>query len=155
MLSIKIASLKNFEKEFVLVLDEMFLTEGMNFNVASKLFIGNVTLLEHEGITNHSLVLILGGMSICWNQTVTYYFTSDSVKGSALKPIIHSIISKAEAISLRVNSITSDMGACNTVMWTSYGIGCSLLGNINNSVLHPCDSERKLYFLPDVSHLPI
>lgn len=153
MLSIKIASFNNFEKECVLVLDEMFLTEGMNYDVASKSFIGNVTLPEHEGIANHGLVFMLGGISSRWKQTVAYYFTSDSVKGGTLKPIINSIISKAEDIGLRVNSITSDMGACNKAMWTSYGVGCSFLRDVNNSVLHPCDSERKLYFLPDVPHL--
>jgi len=57
----------------------MFLTEGINYDVASKSFIGNVTLPEHEGIANHGLVFMLGGISSRWKQTVAYYFTSDSV----------------------------------------------------------------------------
>lgn len=111
------------------------------------------TLPDHEGIANHGLVFMLGGICSRWKQTVAYYFTSNSVNGHTLKPIINSIISKAESIGLRVNSVISDMGASNKAMWSSCGVGSSFGGNINNSILHPCDSKHKLFFLPDVPHL--
>lgn len=88
-------------------------------------------------------------------QTVAYYFTSDSVKGNIFKKIIIEIISKAEALGLKVNSVTSDMGACNKAMWGSFGIHClpGSTGHLQNSTVHPCDSNRELYFLPDVPNL--
>lgn len=60
---------------------------------------------------------------------------------------------KAESIGIRVNSVTSDMGASNRAMWNSYGVNCSPDGTINNSIPHPSDSKRRLFFLPDVPHL--
>jgi len=40
-------------------------------------------------------------------------------------------------------------------MWKSFVIHC-LPGSteyLQNSIVHPCDSNRDLYFLPDVPHL--
>lgn len=47
------------------------------------------------------------------------------------------------------------MGSCNKAMWQSYGIYCTpgLDNFFNNSIIHPCDPQRKLYFMPDVPHL--
>lgn len=153
MMSIKIVSLNDKQTDCVLILDEMFLTEGLIYDVATKSFIGNVTLPDHEGVANHGLVFMLGGISSRWKQTVAYYFTSNSVNGHTLKPIMNNIILKAESIGLRVISVTSDMGASNKTMWTSYGINCSFGNNINNSIQHPYDPERKIFFLPDVPHV--
>lgn len=75
MMSLKITTLNEFEKDCVLVLDEMFITEGITYDVASKTFIGDITLLQHQGIATHGLVFMLGGISSRWMQTVAYYFT--------------------------------------------------------------------------------
>ncbi|XP_008190218.1 uncharacterized protein LOC103312019 [Acyrthosiphon pisum] len=109
MLAIKVSTLNDTEKECVLVLDEMFLVEGLVYDISSKSFVGNVTLPEHNGVVNHALVFMLAGISSRWKQTVAYYFTSDSVNGNTFKTIIIEIISKAEALGLKVNSDTSDI----------------------------------------------
>jgi len=88
MLSIKVSMLNDFEKDCFLVLDEMYINEGIVYDVASKTFLGNVTLPDHEGVSNHGLVFMLGGISSRWKQTVAYYFTSDSVRGHTFKAII-------------------------------------------------------------------
>lgn len=75
MITLKISSLNEFEKDCVLVLDEMFITEGINYDVASKTFIGEVTLPQHKGNATHGLVFMLGGISSRWKQVVAYYFT--------------------------------------------------------------------------------
>lgn len=67
IISIKIASFNDSQKEYVLVLDELFLTEGINYEVAFKSFIGSVTLPEHKGIDNHGLVFML---SEIFSQTI-------------------------------------------------------------------------------------
>lgn len=103
----------------------MFLTEGINYDVASKSFIGNVTIPEHNGVANHGLVFMLGGISSRWKQTIAYYFTGKLINGDILHRIINNIILKAESIGIRVNSVTSDMGASNRAMWNSYGVNCS------------------------------
>jgi len=47
------------------------------------------------------------------------------------------------------------MGACNKAIWKNLGIHClpESTGHLQNSTVHPCDSNRDLYFLPDVPHL--
>jgi len=59
----------------VLALDEMFITEGITYDVGPKTFIGDVTLPQHQGIATHGLVFMLGGVSSRWKQTFAYYFT--------------------------------------------------------------------------------
>lgn len=74
LMSLKVTTLNEFEKDCVLVLHKMFITEGITYDVASKAFIGDVTLLEHQGVATHGLVFMFGGVSSRWKQTVAYYF---------------------------------------------------------------------------------
>lgn len=56
-------------------------------------------------------------------------------------------------MAIRVHSVTSDMGASNKSMWSSYGVHCKSDGNLKNSITHPFEPERSLYFMADASHL--
>jgi hypothetical protein len=96
---------------------------------------------------------MLGGISTRWKQTVAYYYTGSSVNGGVLKNIVLSIIKYTEEIGLKVNSVTSDMGAINQAMWKSFNISCSKSGSISSSIKHPCDPTRTIDFLADVPHL--
>lgn len=82
-------------------------------------------------------------------------FLGNSVNGKSFQPIVNQIITEAEKIGLKVNSITSDMGSSNKAMWTAYGINCQPGSEhtYNNCTPHPIDRERKLFFMPDVPHL--
>lgn len=95
---------------------------------------------------------MLGGIASRWKQVVAYFFTSDRVNGSLLKPIICDIIKKAENIGLRVHSVTTDMASANQAMWRSFGIGASKYTTINNACNHPNDENRKLFFFHDCVH---
>lgn len=66
MLAIKVSTLNDTEKECVVVLDEMFLVQGLVYDVSSKSFLGNVTLPEHNGVANHALVFMLAVVSSRW-----------------------------------------------------------------------------------------
>lgn len=46
-----------------LTLDEMEISQAVEYDPSSKRIIGDVTLPEHDGIANHGLVLMLGGES--------------------------------------------------------------------------------------------
>lgn len=48
----------------------------------------------------------------------------NSVSGKSFQLIVNQIITEAEKIDLKVNSITSDMGSSNKAMWLAYGINC-------------------------------
>lgn len=159
-MKIKIDTMKQpQEKECVLLLDEMSLTESVDYDTSTSSYFGNVTLPFHElqanVHANHALVFMLGGISTRWKQTVAYYYTSSSVDGSVLKKIILEIITLAEKLGLKVNSVTSDMGSVNQAMWKSFGIVCGQHVETSSSIVHPLDDTRTIDFLADVPHLLI
>lgn len=96
---------------------------------------------------------MFGGLYGRWKQVVAYYFTPNSYDGALLKPILLTIIEKAETIGLKVHSVTSDMGPINRVMWNAFQIGVSRYSTIQNSIPHPQDTTRRLFFLADAPHL--
>ena len=102
----------------------------------------------------HGLIFMLSGIFSRWKYTVAYYFTADSMLGGDLKPIIEEIIERAEEIGIRVHLVASDMGPVNGAMWRAFGV--CIAGShsrIINSIPHPCDPFRKLWFSPDSGHL--
>lgn len=53
-----------------------------------------------------------------------------------------------------MHSVTSDMGSMNQAMWRAFSnIGAHRHSVIHNSVPHPMDSNRKLFFFADGPHL--
>ena len=78
----------------------------------------------------------------------------DGFNGADLKPIVIDIIQKAESVGLKVHCLASDMGPVNQALWRSFH-ACSAgrYADIVNSTVHPCDENRKLWFLPDPGHL--
>ena len=71
------------------------------------------------------------------------------------------MIRKAEEIGLRVHNVTSDMSGANQGLWSSFNIkverikdkdGKTVQTIVHNSIVHPSDPSRKLYFTPDVPH---
>ena len=53
---------------------------------------------------------------------------------------------------MHVRAVVSDMGASNQAMWANAGITCTKFA-LHNSIEHPCNSNERLVFLVDVSHL--
>jgi len=153
LLKLKAANLHDKEKDCALTLDEMSITTSTEFDTRTGRLMGQVTLPGHSGQATHAMVFMLAGISSRWKQTVAYYFTGNSVFGSALKPIILNIIREAHEVGLHVVSVTSDMGACNRAMWNSFGISCGRLTKTVNRIPHPCISDKHLYFLADAPHV--
>lgn len=90
-------------------------------------------------------------------EVVGYHFTDKKSDGNAYKNIVTEIIKESERIGLLVHSVTNDMGTLNQAMWSSFGIKCTRtpkgLYKIVNSIEHPLDPNRKLFFIPDVPHI--
>lgn len=144
---------KEIDKHCTLVLDEMSITPGSFYDSSTNTIFGNVTLPDHDEslIATHSLVFMLAGIASRWKQAVAYYFTGNRVNVEKLKPIVETIIKKAEEIGLFVHNVTSDMGPSNQAMWRAFGIQVSNVV-VQNSCKHPCSSGRLLYFYSDVPH---
>ena len=97
---------------------------------------------------------VLRGTGLHWKQVVGYEFTGGGFNGALLKTIISQIISNAEKIGLRVNSVTCNMGLCNQAYWNAFGVTASRKAGVLNSIPHPrSNPERRLYFFADVSYL--
>ena len=64
-----------------LVLDEMSITPGCQWDVKSDSFIGSVTIGEgSSGIrATKCLAFILAGISVRWKQVVCYHFTGEKI----------------------------------------------------------------------------
>lgn len=153
LLQLKVDQMNDKERDCALTLDEMSITPSVEYDVRTGRLMGEVTLPGHSGKATHAMVFMLSGISTRWKQTVAYYFTGNSVFGSAVKPIVTNIIQRAWDIGLRVVTVTSDMGACNRAIWSAFGICCGRSSRTVNAILHPCSTERKLYFLADAPHL--
>ncbi|XP_025162472.1 uncharacterized protein LOC112590384 [Harpegnathos saltator] len=102
---------------------------------------------------SHALVIMLAGIFSRWKQVVAYYYTPNRFNGANLKPIVETVIRKAEFIGIYVHSITSDMGSVNQAMWKAFDISSGKLSVIKNSIPHPIDNQRNLYFFADAPHL--
>lgn len=94
------------------------------------------------------MIFVLAGIFSRWKQNVAFYLTSDSYDGALLHPIALDIIKKAESIGLYVHNITNDMGPNNLAMWNKFCVGfAGRYSTIINSITHPIDNTRKLWFI--------
>lgn len=155
-LSIKVGNFKDtHERDCVITVDEMAITPAKIYDPALKVYLGNVNLAGHssEKVANHALVIMLGGITRRWKQTVAYYFTGSSVDGRVYKDILYEIISKTEKLGLSVVAIISDMGAANQAFWKLCGVTAGRHARIKNYIQHPTDTNKKIYILADVPHL--
>lgn len=146
------------ENHCALSLDEMSIDGKWEFDESTKTYFGTVTFPEPtQNHPSDALVFMLGGLTTRWKQVIGYHFTDKKSDGSAYKKIVEEIITDTEKIGLLVHSVTSDMGTLNQAMWSSFGIKCTRtpkgVFKIVNSIPHPLDSKRKLFFIPDVPHI--
>lgn len=141
------------DMQYGLVFDEMSITEMEPFNSSTGAPIGNITFPGHTGTANKALVFMLVGIRQRWKHIVGYHFTGNSIDGNNLKSIIFQIISETEKIGFYVNFITCDMGSANISLWRSLHINSGRFTAIQNRIVHPCDSTRRLYVIGDVPHI--
>lgn len=102
----------------------------------------------------HGLIFVLAGIFSRWKQNIAFYLTPDSYDGALLHPIVLKIIQEAESIGLYVHSVTNDMGPNNLAMWRKFFVGfAARYSTVTNSIIHPVDNNRKLWFIADPGHL--
>lgn len=157
-LKLKVDLMEDNEKHCGLTLDEMSISEGWEYDTSTNKFFGNVTFPKlTDNSPTDALVFMIGGLSTRWKQIVSYHFTDKTSAGEAYKNHIFELIRHSEESGLLVHSVTSDMGSLNQAMWKACGIKCTRNPKgefqIQNSIEHPSDSSRRLFFFPDVPHL--
>lgn len=110
LLSHKVPTMEDADKNCVLIFDEMAIQPGVNYCNNLKKFVGSITLPGHSGVANHIMVFMLAGLKSRWKQVVAYYYTGDTVNNGCLKSIMLDIIQRAESTGLRVHVSLSDCG---------------------------------------------
>lgn len=147
------------ERHATLMVDEIQLTPGLVYDASSSTVLGAPTLpladgtLPAECLATHALVFMLGGISTRWKQTIAYHFTGNSFHANTVKDCIVSIVQACEEMMLKVDAVVTDMGGGNQGVWKLFGIVCGKHSRPKAWCPHPCDTSRKLYFLPDVPHI--
>ncbi len=63
----------------------MNIKEGIDHDLSSNTYIGNVIFPNLEGKANQALVFIIGGISSRWKQTIAYFFTNGKADGGSIK----------------------------------------------------------------------
>lgn len=140
-------------KDCGLYLDEMAITAGRFHDPQTNFQCGSCTLPESTEEANHALALVIAGLSCRWKQIIGYHFTGPSTPGNVVWEELLKIIQKSESIGLSVNFITADMGPVNMGFWKLHGITAGRHSQTKNSIQHPFDPNRRLWFFADPLHI--
>lgn len=80
-LKVKLEQMRQEERHCAVLVDEMQLTSGLDFDPTQKVVIGQATapLANHAGnnlcLATHGLVVMLAGLSSRWKQVIAYHFS--------------------------------------------------------------------------------
>lgn len=142
----------------MLMLDEMQITKGLDFDPSTGMLLGRPTVplanntLPESCYATHALVFMLGGISTRWKQAIAYELTGHSFHAETVKDKLNVIITTCESVGLKIHGIVSDMGPCNRALWRLYGIQVTKTKR-QCYAPHPNDASRNLYFVADAPHL--
>lgn len=151
--------MKPEERHAVIMLDEMQIASGLVYDHTVREVVGAPTLPLSDGslpddcLATHGLVFMIGGLSTRWKQTIGYHLTGNSIHAASLKRELVDLIAQCESIGLSIHVVVSDMGSSNQALWKLFGIISGKHSRARTSCRHPCDAQRKLWFMADVPHL--
>jgi len=157
--SLQIEMFNPAEKHAVLIIDDMSIKSGLQYNHSIASVVGRFTMNLSSGFDSsqekatHALVFKLCGISSKWKQTIGYEFTANSFCSQQIVQTIIAIIKKANDIQLKIKVIISDMGPQNRSWWKNMNIVINKYSKMNNYILHPCTNEEKVFIMPDSVHI--
>ncbi|KAM7314519.1 uncharacterized protein ISCGN_004303 [Ixodes scapularis] len=160
-LKAKVSTMLPEERNAALMIDEMQITAGTDYDPSVKGLIGKLSTKLGpkatctDGRATHAMVFMLGGMSSRWKQTVAYHLTGTSFCKLEMRNFIFTLIKECEFIGIRIDAIITDMGPGNQAIWSICGIGATKHGKTSVSCAHPCanGSDRQLFFIADAPHV--
>ncbi|XP_043473387.1 uncharacterized protein LOC122505674 [Leptopilina heterotoma] len=162
MLKKKGEAMKPEDRRGVLVLDEMSISEGVNFDT-EKLSVMGFTDLgdytpDHQKTerADHALILIFQPFRGKWVQNIAAFLSKGAANGEVLSHLVTECICLLENVGFNVDVVTADGGQWNRGMWKRFG-----LKDLDASCVHPCSNDneitttnsRRLWFCSDFSHL--
>ncbi|CAD6216043.1 GSCOCG00011251001-RA-CDS [Cotesia congregata] len=153
-LRIKSGSMEVHAKRGTLLIDEVALSEAIKLNRKTMQLDGFVNLGAHtpqnlqDTRADHALVFMFQPFQGDWVQVVGSFLSRNSVTSAILHKLLIEFIILLENAGLFVDVITSDGAQWNRGAWTLFGIKDGQC-----SCEHPCNSDRRLYFVSDFPHL--
>ncbi|KAM7306584.1 uncharacterized protein ISCGN_010287 [Ixodes scapularis] len=160
-LKAKVSTMLPEERKAALMIDEMQITAGTDYDPSVKGLIGKLSTKLGpkatctDGRATHAMVFMLCGMSSRWKQTVAYHLTRTSFCKLEMRNFIFTLINECEFIGIRIDAIITDMGPGNQAIWSICGIGAMKHCKTSVSCAHPCanESDRQLFFIADAPHV--
>lgn len=143
--------MQDIEKDCVLFMDEMEISQGFDHDRSLDSLLGGTTLPQtNVQVANHTLVFMIGALNTRCKQA--YHFTGRSVDGALLKDLVFHLIELRFKISLRVLVVTSDMKSANQAVWPLLGFSSNRQSETVCSVPHPHLADQMLFFMADPAH---
>lgn len=127
------------------MIDEIKLTPSLVYDSSSGTILGRPTIpladesLPDDCLATHGLVLMLGGLSSRWKQTIAFHLTGNSFSVKKVKVILI-ILKTVQAIGVTVDVIIADMGEGNLGLWKEFRIAVSSYGQYRVCCPHPCNT---------------
>ena len=96
--------------------------------------------------------LVARGSTTHWKAVVGWVFTGLSTDKHKLWAFIVEAMRHLKRKEISTVGYSSDMGPCNTVLWSLNGVYANESGVVTSRP-HPVEEGKRLFFLPDVSHV--
>ncbi|XP_034946426.1 uncharacterized protein [Chelonus insularis] len=131
------------ERRGTLIIDEIKLSEAINFDIQKMEFSGFVNLGQYTSEReknvpgDHALVFMYVPFRGRWLQAVAAFISKNCATSAVLHTLIIECIILLESANFFVDVITSDGAQSNRGVWTKFDISESII-----SCQHPCDTNR-------------
>ncbi|KAE8739250.1 hypothetical protein FOCC_FOCC015248 [Frankliniella occidentalis] len=142
------------EKHGSILIDEIKIPEGIDFNRHNLKAEGVVDLEKHTPkeqrgqMGDHILEIMFQPFRGQWVQSLGCFLTKGNASGEVLAKVVLEAVSLTEETTLKVDAIVTDAATWNRNMFKKFGIDAE-----SSSCQHPVDENRKLWFISDFCHL--
>jgi len=101
-----------------------------------------------RNLGDHALVITFQPFMGTWVQPIGCFLTRGNANDDELTALIMEAIILLERSYYFVDGVVTDGASWNRAMWTKFGVN-----ETNPSAEHPCDENRRLWFISDFPHL--
>lgn len=148
-----VQGLEDHQKRFVLIFDEKAIVPGVQYDVATQKLVGFTTLPESDEKACNAMVFMVAGIdNLRFKRVVAVHFMSKKVDPDLLYEFIIELIEVIERETrIFIDGLVFDLGPHNCAVVNRFGLNLKK-GSTESSVIHPCDENRQLFMIPDVTH---
>lgn len=148
----QVADFSVSQLRFGIYFDEKALIPGESLDPCTGEYIGKITLPPRDEYATNILCFLCCGIECRLKMPVAYQFTGKSDTGKAQAEFLIDLVKYVEEhTAVKIDFVVFDLGPTNVSMLKNYGLSLKK-GSRTFWINHPCDSNRKLFFIPDLEH---